>query len=430
MATPMEILPSLLAHAEEDAAWRRDIHAHPELAFGESRTAALVAGRLEALGIETHRGIGGTGVVGVIRRGTGTRGVALRADMDALPILEANRFAHASRHKGCMHACGHDGHTTTLLAAARELTRAGRFDGRVVLVFQPAEETSGGARAMIEDGLFERFPVEAIFGFHNRPGVPVGEFTLREGTCSAAIADFLITLTGQGSHAAMPQEGRDPVLAACQLVQGLQTVISRNKRPIDPGLVSVTMVDAGEALNALPAHCTLRGTVRCADAAVLDMVRGRMEALAAHTATAFGLDSRVEWSGYCPPVVNHAAETAFLHRLMLALAGPERVHARELTLGGEDFGYYLQVKPGAYFGIGNGDGTHRAAGHGPGPCVLHNASFDFNDALIPVGATFWVRLVERFLPAGAAAWNDASSPSSPSSAARQVSPSRAEGVIE
>ncbi|MES2889841.1 MAG: amidohydrolase [Pseudomonadota bacterium] len=393
----MDIIPSLIHHFEEDAARRRDIHAHPELAFEEQRTAALVAQQLEAWGIETHRGIGGSGVVGVIRRGAGARGVALRADMDALPITEANRFGHASRHVGKMHACGHDGHTATLLAAARVLAQEGRFDGRVVLVFQPAEETSGGAKAMIEDGLFDRFPADAIFGFHNRPGLALGHFTLRPGPSSGALVDFKVTLEGKGCHAAMPHLGTDPVPVACQMVQGFQTIVSRNKRPIDAGLISVTMIDAGEATNVVSSQCVVQGTARCASGEVLEMVRARMQDVAQHTAAAHGMDSRIEWSHYCPPVVNHLAEAAFLRQLMVELAGPDKVHLRELTMGGEDFGYYLQVKPGSYFGIGIGDGTHRQAQHGQGPCTLHNASYDFNDALIPIGATFWVRLAERFL---------------------------------
>jgi hippurate hydrolase len=356
---------------------------------------------LEQLGIEVHRGIGGTGVVGVIRKGTSKRGVALRADMDALPIHEVNQFGHASQHPGKMHACGHDGHTTTLLSAARVLVEEAQFDGRVVLVFQPAEEIVGGAKAMIEDGLFERFPVDAIFGFHNRVNLPLGHFTVRPGTSSGALINFKITLTGRGAHAAMPHLALDPIPVGCQIVQSFQTIMARHKRPIDAGIISVTMFHAGEATNAVPATCVLQGTARCVTDEVLDMVKHRMTLMVQHAAQASDLKHEIAWSNYCPPVTNHLEEAGFLRQLMTELVGPDKVHERELTLGGEDFGYYLKVKAGSYFGIGNGEGQgdkdHRLPGHGDGPCNLHNASYDFNDALIPIGATFWVRLVERWL---------------------------------
>ncbi|MCW7539482.1 amidohydrolase [Aquabacterium sp. A7-Y] len=399
----MQIIESLRTHAEENIRLRRDIHAHPELGFEEHRTADIVARRLESWGVEVHRGVGGTGVVGVIRKGRSQRGVALRADMDALPVQELNRFAHASQSAGRMHACGHDGHTTTLLSAARVLAEEAQFDGQVVLVFQPAEETSGGARAMIRDGLFERFPVDAIFGFHNMVNLPIGHFAFRFGT-GAALTNFKVTVEGRSAHAAMPHLGLDPVPAACQMVQAFQTVITRNMRPVDPGVISVTMIHAGETTNVLPSSCVLQGTVRCVGDDVLDRVKQRMAVIVQNTTAAFELSGSVEWSGYCPSVDNHAEETEFVRRLMTDLAGPENVHLRELSLGGEDFGYYLKLKPGSYFWIGNGAGQgaedHRLEGHGPGPCTLHSASYDFNDALIPVGATFWVRLVERWLPAG------------------------------
>jgi hippurate hydrolase len=398
----MQIIESLIAHADEDARLRRDIHTHPELGFEEHRTAGIVASCLENWGIEVHRGIGGTGVVGVIRKGSSERGIALRADMDALPIQELNQFPHASQVPGKMHACGHDGHTATLLGAARVLAKETRFNGRVVLVFQPAEETSGGARAMIQDGLFERFPVEAIFGFHNMVNLPIGHLAYRFGA-GAALTDFKVTLEGRSAHAAMPHMGLDPIPAACQVVQAFQAIITRNKRVIDPGLISVTMIHAGQATNVVPANCVLQGTARCVGDDVLELVKGRMATVVRNTAEAFELRGHIEWSNYCPALSNHAEETEFLRQLMIDLAGPERVHARELSMGGEDFGYYLKLKRGAYFWVGNGEGRgdkdHRAQDHGPGPCILHGESYDFNDALIPVGATFWVRLVERRLPA-------------------------------
>ena len=393
----MDLIDTFVAHAAEHADLRRDLHAHPELCFQEQRTADIVAVRLQALGLEVHRGLGTTGVVGLIRKGAGTRAVALRADMDALPIQEKNAFAHSSTHPGKMHACGHDGHTATLLAAAQHLVQHARFDGTVVLVFQPAEEGGGGAREMIKDGLFERFPVDAIFGLHNWPGLPQGHFALSPGPVFASSNEFKITLRGKGAHAAMPHLGLDPVPAACQMVQAFQTIITRNKRPIDTGVISVTMIHTGEATNVVPDTCVIEGTVRTFTTEVLDLIQRRMETVAQSTAAAFELACDFHFSRNYPPTINHAQETAWLRALMVEVAGPERVHDFEPTMGAEDFSYYLQHKPGAYFVLGNGDGAHRAGGHGLGPCMLHNPSYDFNDALIPVGATLWVKLVERWL---------------------------------
>ena len=396
----MKIIDSLIVDAEDNVRLRRDIHAHPELGFEEHRTADIVAGILRNLGIEVHTKIGGTGVVGVIRRGKSPRSVALRADMDALPIHELNKFRHASQNPGKMHACGHDGHTAMLLSAARVLAKEAQFDGTVVLIFQPSEETLGGADAMIRDGLFDRFPVDAIFGLHNRVNLPLGHFAVRSGISSSAVINFKIALEGEGAHAAMPHLGIDPIPAASQLVQSFQTIITRNKRPIDAGLISVTMIHAGEVINAIPSTCILQGTVRCVDDAMLEMVKRRIVTITQHTANAFDLRHYIEWSGYSPCVVNYAKETELLKQLMNDLAGPEKVHEPELTMGAEDFSFYLKIKPGSYFYIGNGEGQgdkdHRLEGHGGGPCALHNASYDFNDALIPIGATFWVRFVERW----------------------------------
>jgi len=396
----MKIVESLIAHAEENVRLRRDIHAHPELCFEENRTADIVTERLTSWGIEVHRGIGGTGVVGVIRKGHSLRGVALRADMDALPIQEENQFSHASRHLGKMHACGHDGHTAMLLSAARVLAQETEFDGRVVLVFQPAEEGGGGGAAkMIEDGLFERFPVDAIFGLHNWPGMPVGTFAVCDGPCFASGSRFKITLKGKGAHAAMPHLGLDPVPAACQIVQSFQTILTRNKRPADTGIISVTMFHAGEALNAIPNECVVQGTVRTFTAEVLDLIERRMSTIAERTAEAFELNCQFDFRRTYPPTINHPKETAFIRELMLEVAGPGKVTEFEPTMAAEDFSFFLQKKPGTYFVLGNGDGNHRESLHGPGPCALHNASYDFNDELIPVGATFWIRLVERWLKA-------------------------------
>jgi hippurate hydrolase len=296
-----------------------------------------------------------------------------------------------------MHACGHDGHTAMLLAAAKHLSRQRNFDGTVYLVFQPAEEGGGGAREMIKDGLFEKFPMEAIFGAHNWPGMEVGHFAVKPGPCFASSNEFKITIRGKGAHGAMPHLGLDPVPVACQLVQAFQTIISRNKRPIDAGVISVTMIHAGEATNVVPESCELQGTVRTFTLDVLDMIEARMQEMAEHTCAAFGLSCEFEFVRNYPPTINHVAETAFFRRVAADMVGPSNVHEFEPTMGAEDFSYFLLEKPGCYFLIGNGDGGHRIGGHGMGPCMLHNPSYDFNDDLIPLGATMWVKLAEAWL---------------------------------
>jgi amidohydrolase len=393
----MPIIDSIARDADAVAAIRRDLHAHPELCYEEERTADLVAQELSTLGIPVHRGLGRTGVVGVVRNGTSSRAVGLRADMDALPMTELNRFAHASRHAGRMHACGHDGHTAMLLGAARHLARQRDFDGTVYLVFQPAEEGGGGARAMIEDGLFERFPMEAIFGMHNWPGLAVGQFALCEGPAMASTSEFRITLHGKGAHAAMPYNGVDPVPIAAQLVQAFQTVVARNLHPLDAGVVSVTMIHAGEATNVIPDRCVLQGTVRAFRGEVLDLIERRMRTLAEATCAAFEARCEFEFRRNYPATVNHAAETRFVRDVLTGLVGAANVHEFRPTMGAEDFAYFLEAKPGCYFVIGNGDGAHRTSGHAEGPCMLHNPSYDFNDALIPIGASMWVRLAEAWL---------------------------------
>jgi amidohydrolase len=393
----MKPIDSILADAAAIAALRRDIHAHPELCFQEQRTSDLIAKALTDWGIPIERGLGTTGVVGIVRNGTSARAVGLRADIDALPMTEHNRFEHASRHAGRMHACGHDGHTAMLLGAAKHLARHRNFDGTVYLVFQPAEEGGGGAREMIKDGLFERFPMEAMFGAHNWPGLPVGHFALRSGPTFASSNEFKITLRGKGSHGAMPHLGLDPVPAACQMVQAFQTILTRNKRPIDTGVISVTMIHAGEATNVVPDSCVLEGTVRTFTTEVLDLIERRMKTIAEATCAAFELQCEFEFERNYPPTINHEAETAFVREVLAEMAGPDSVHDFEPTMGAEDFSYFLQHKPGCYFLIGNGDGAHRAGGHGMGPCMLHNPSYDFNDDLIPLGATMWVRLAEQWL---------------------------------
>ncbi len=397
----MHLIQTIVANAPAITALRRDLHAHPELCFEELRTSDLIAQQLTEWGIPIHRGLAKTGVVAVLKNGNSQRAVGLRADMDALPMTERNTFAHASRHAGRMHACGHDGHTAMLLAAAKHLAQHRHFDGTVYLVFQPAEEGGGGAREMIADGLFERFPMEAIFGVHNWPGLAVGQFAIKPGPCFASSNEFRITVQGKGTHAAMPDLGLDPVPVACQLVQALQTIVSRNLRPIDAGVVSVTMLRAGVATNVVPDSCELQGTVRTFTLAVLDLIEHRMREIAQHTCAAFGMTCNVDFKRNYPPTINHPRETAFARRVMTDLVGTDNVLDFEPTMGAEDFSYYLQKIPGAYFVIGNGDvgGAHRQSGHGMGPCMLHNPSYDFNDALIPLGATLWVRMAEQWLAA-------------------------------
>ncbi|MBB5204649.1 hippurate hydrolase [Inhella inkyongensis] len=390
----MKPLSELLAAGEELTRIRRDIHRHPELCFEEQRTSDLIARQLESWGIPVVRGLGKTGVVGVIKGGESNRAIGLRADIDALPMTEHNQFAHASVHTGKMHACGHDGHTAMLLAAAQHLAAHREFDGTVYLIFQPAEEGGGGAREMIKDGLWERCPMDAVFGIHNWPGMPAGAFALASGPVFASSNEFKIVLKGKGAHGAMPHLGLDPVPAACQLVQAFQTIINRNKRPIDTGVISVTMIHAGEATNVIPESVTLEGTVRTFSVEVLDLIERRMRELSLNLAAGFELQCDFQFRRNYPPTVNHERETEFVRRALTAMGA--EVQRFEPTMGAEDFSYYLLDKPGCYFLIGNGEGQHREGGHGLGPCTLHNPSYDFNDQLIPVGGSMWVQLVQNW----------------------------------
>lgn len=376
---------------------RWDMHAHPELCFQEERTSELIARTLSDWGIPVHRGLGKTGVVGIIKGGDGQRSLGLRADIDALPMTELNKFAHASIYPGRMHGCGHDGHVAMLLAASRYLSTHRGFDGTVYVIFQPAEEGGGGAREMIKDGLFERFPMEAIFGAHNWPGLPVGHFAVKSGPVLASSSEFKIVIRGRGAHAAMPHDAIDPIPIACQLVQALQTIISRNQRPMDAGVVSVTMVHAGEATNVVPDACEIQGCVRTFRVDVLDMIERRMRQISESTCAAFGATCEFSFNRIYPPTINHVAETEFVRRVFARLVGAQNVEEFEPMTGSEDFSFFLQEKPGCYFMIGNGSGTHRGFGHGLGPCNLHNASYDFNDELIPLGGMAWARLAEDWL---------------------------------
>jgi hippurate hydrolase len=393
----MHLIPEIAQQRSSLEALRRDLHAHPELCFNEFRTADRVAAKLTEWGIPIHRGLGRTGVVGIVKHGTSRRAIGLRADMDALPMQEANTFAHASTHPGKMHGCGHDGHTAMLLAAAQYLATHRHFDGTVYLIFQPAEEGGGGAREMIQDGLFDKFPMDAVFGMHNWPGMLLGQFAVSPGPVMASSNEFKITVHGKGGHAAMPHNALDPVPVACQLVQAFQTIISRNLKPIDAGVISVTMIHAGEATNVIPNACELQGTVRTFSLAVLDQIEQRMRVLTEHLCAASNLRADFEFRRNYPPTINSVAEADFARQVMADLVGDARVLVQEPTMGAEDFSFMLQAKPGCYAFIANGDGDHRALGHGGGPCMLHNPSYDFNDELLPLGATYWVRLAEAWL---------------------------------
>lgn len=396
----MNVIDSIVTQAASIAAVRKDIHAHPELCFEEVRTADVVAQKLTEWGIPIHRGLGKTGVVGIVKGrdgGASGRAIGLRADMDALPMQEFNTFAHASKHAGKMHACGHDGHVAMLLAAAQHFAKHRNFDGTVYLIFQPAEEGGGGARVMIEDGLFEQFPMEAVYGMHNWPGMPVGTFAVSPGPVMASTSEFKITLRGKGGHAALPHTGIDPVPIACGMVQTFQTIISRNKKPVDAGVISVTMIHAGEATNVVPDSVELQGTVRTFTVEVLDLIEKRMRQIAEHTCAAHDATCEFEFVRNYPPTINSPAEAEFARKVMAEIVGDANVLPQEPTMGAEDFAYMLQAKPGAYCFIANGDGAHREMGHGGGPCMLHNPSYDFNDDLIPLGATYWVKLAEQWL---------------------------------
>lgn len=394
----MKLVDPIIAFQAEIQQIRRDLHAHPELCYEEQRTSDIVAAQLTAWGIPVIRGLGKTGVVGIIKHGTSSRAIGLRADMDALPMQEINTFAHASRHAGKMHACGHDGHTAMLLGAAKYLAEHRNFDGTVYLVFQPAEEGGAGARSMIEDGLFEQCPMDAIYGMHNWPGAATGTMSVTAGPMMASSNEFYVTVKGKGAHAAQPHKGIDPVMIAVQIAQSWQTIISRQKSPLDTAVLSITQIHAGSATNVIPDEANLVGTVRTFTQPVLDMIEQRMGEVAQHTAAAFGAEVDFKFRRNYPPLVNHAEQTRFAVEVMKEVVGAENVDDQvEPTMGAEDFAFFLQAKPGCYVFIGNGEGEHRDGGHGLGPCVLHNASYDFNDHLLPIGASFWVKLVEKAL---------------------------------
>jgi hippurate hydrolase len=381
------VLPEIAARAEQAIAIRHDLHRHPELSFEEHRTSARVAELLGLWGYAVTTGIGGTGVVGTLRRGTGTRSLGLRADIDALPIREESGLDYASANHGRMHACGHDGHTAILLSAAHYLAHHGRFSGTLQLVFQPAEETGSGASRMLEDGLFERFPVDAIYGLHNWPGVPAGQFGFVEGPAMASVDWASIRVIGKGGHGAEPHGGVDPVLAAAHLVTALQSVVSRNVDPRDTAVVTVGSIHGGNAANVIPDEVELKLTVRAFRPEVRERLRQRIEALAASVAAAFGARAEIQFPRGFPSVINHAAETAFVRQVALDQFGPQQVvEGFQPRTASEDFAFLLQARPGSFVFVGNGDGP-----------PLHSPRYVFNDAVIAPAASLWARLAERYL---------------------------------
>jgi hippurate hydrolase len=386
----MPIPDRIAALQAEMTGWRRDIHAHPELGFEEHRTASLVAQKLEEFGIEVHRGVGRTGVVGVLRAGSSPRRIGLRADMDALPIKEANTFAHRSRHEGRMHACGHDGHTTMLLGAAKYLAETRGFDGTVHFIFQPAEEGIGGARAMVEDGLFRRFPCDAIFGMHNRPGLPLGAFAVRAGPMMAGGAFFDIDIEGRGSHGARPESGVDSVLVAAHVATALQSIVARNVRPVDTAVLSVTQIHAGDAYNVIPQTARLSGTVRAFSSEVMALIGRNMARVAEGVAAGFGARAKTDYRPIFAPLVNEPREADYAAAICGELVGADKVRRDPpLIMASEDFSFMLNEVRGCFINIGNGDGE--------GACEVHNPSYDFNDRALAYGAAFFARLVERRL---------------------------------
>jgi hippurate hydrolase len=389
----MAIINRIADFHDEMTAWRRDFHAHPELGFKEERTSAIVAEKLRAFGFdEVHTGIAKTGVVGVLRAGNGKDTIGLRADMDALPIEETTGKDYASTNAGCMHACGHDGHTTMLLGAARYLAETRNFDGTAYFIFQPAEEGEGGGRVMVEEGLFERFPMRHVYGMHNWPGRPVGSFAMREGPIMAATDQFVITVKGKGGHAAAPHLCLDPLIVASQIALAMQTIISRNADPVEQGVVSVTQIHGGDTLNVIPETAMLAGTARSFTPETRTLLEERIRDIPGHIAKAHKIAAEVDFRRGYPPTVNSGAETDLAGDVAAEIAGDDKVERNTPpVMGGEDFAYMLEEKPGSYIFIGNG-------GDETTP-MLHNPNYDFNDETLPHGASYWARLVERLMPA-------------------------------
>ncbi|MBV9523872.1 MAG: amidohydrolase [Alphaproteobacteria bacterium] len=386
----MPTIPRVAQYHDELTQIRRDIHAHPELGFEEERTAGIVAAKLSEWGLEVHRGLAKTGIVGTLRRGNSLRAIGLRADMDCLPMQEMNAFAHASTHAGKMHGCGHDGHTTMLLGAARYLAETRNFEGAVHFIFQPAEEGGGGGKRMIDEGFFEKFPCDAVFALHNRPGIPVGQMGVRSGPTLASSDRFEIRIKGRGTHAAHPHTGIDPFVIGAQITLALQTITSRNKDPIDTSVVSIGFMKGGSAFNVIPDELVIGGTARAFRPAVRDLIERRLGEIAHGTAATFGGSAEVSYRRGYPPTINDADETEFAATIAAEICGEDGVQRNyPPSMGAEDFSYFLEKRPGAMLWLGNGPGE--------GGCFLHNPKYDFNDSAIPTGVSFLARLAERYL---------------------------------
>jgi len=391
----MKTIQAIDKYQDEMVSWRRDIHAHPEIAFEEHRTAKVVAEILESFGIEVETGIAGTGVVGTLKKGRGNRSIGLRADLDALPIHEANDFEYKSKHDGMMHACGHDGHTCMLLGAAKYLAKSDDFEGIVHFIFQPAEENEGGGKAMIEDGLFDKYPVESVFGMHNIPGMPVGSFAIKPGPMMAAFDIFKVKIIGRGGHAAMPQFTIDPIIIATKIVEAYQSIVSRFTDPQDPVVLSVTQFHAGDAFNVIPNEVEISGCTRCFSPKIQERLEIQMKHMATEICSAFGATCEFLYERRYPPTINSELEAAIAGEVASDIVGSDRVNLNpKPAMGSEDFAFMLMEKPGSYIWIGNGDGE----GEGEGSCMVHNPGYDFNDEILSLGATYWVRMVEKILP--------------------------------
>ena len=370
--------------------WRQHLHQFPETAFEETQTAQFIADKLAGFGLEVHQGLGKTGVVAILSAGTSTKKIALRADMDALFIQEQNTFAYKSSHDGKMHACGHDGHSAMLLGAASYLAQHPNFDGTVYFIFQPAEEGRAGAKQMIDDGLFEQFPADCVFGLHNFPDIPLGHFAVKSGAMMASFDCFEISITGQATHAAMPHLGNDAIIAAAQLITALQTIVSRTLNPADPAVVSITQIHAGNTWNALPESVLLRGTFRCFNTEIQKTIADKISKIVKGICESFNVSAEIKFNpenlGY-PVTFNAAAETELALQAAIAVAGEFGVDRQPIaSMGSEDFAFMLQEKPGCYIWIGNGSSENS--------CLLHNPHYDFNDEILVIGAAYWVKLVD------------------------------------
>jgi hippurate hydrolase len=393
-AAGTQVLPGVRDIAADMVALRHQIHAHPELAFEEHVTSDLVAARLAEWGYAVHRGLAGTGVVGTLQLGNGTRRLGLRADMDALPIQEATGLPYASKIAGKMHACGHDGHTSILLAAARVIAQEKAFDGTLHLIFQPAEEGLGGGRRMVQEGLFEQFPCDAVFALHNMPGFPVGKFGFKEGPFMASSDSVVVTVNGRGGHGSAPHLSADPVVAAAHIIVALQTIVSRNVDPREMAVVSVGAIHGGDAPNVIPGSVQMRLTVRAYRPEIRAMLRERITQLVQSQAATLGVSAEVDYHWRYPALVNDVESTRFARQVAADWLGEEGLLPELAPLtGSEDFSFMLEQCPGSYLIVGNGEGEH----HATGGCMVHNPGYDFNDAILPIAASYWVQLVRRFL---------------------------------